>query len=418
MKKIAFIGNMNNMMYPTAYYLANSGYECTLFTLKEYENFKPDDFDNKVVIRSLLFNDPVDLLSKKDELKKEIDGFDYIIGTDWAPAICTLIGRRLDCFYPAGSDFYDWPIQRWAGFKTLPNIYALKFYLLKYYQFIGIKSCGLLSYAKNVYMRQILKKFGNMESKIMLPLPYLINEVKYKNKLTSDEQATFDSIISKTHGYSNAIVHQTRQQWKVKDILQYGYKGNEILILGFNELLSETKDVCLILFSYGNDVEASKELIRNLGIEEYVIWVPRVSQNVVRAIVESSTIGVGQLGSDWIFYCSAAEILHANIPFICSAKAESFKENDVEQFPQMYSVENSSDLRVALSDCIKNINTKKENINWLDTYNINMPMTRLIKYFENNNSHNSKYFLNYLYILKLKLGIIINTFKIYTNKYI
>lgn len=419
MKKIAFVGNMNNMLYPTAFYLSKDGYDCTLFFLKEYSNFKVDNLAKSITYKSILYEDPIELLDKSDDFKILFADFDYIIGTDWAPAICYLANKRLDCFYPAGSDFYDWPLHRWFGFNKLPNIFALKYLKLKYMQYLGINNALSVSIAQNVYMKEIFNKFYRIYEKLILPLPYLVDDISYKECLSSNDDLEFKKYSNQLSKYDHVIVHQTRHMWLSKNILNDGYKGNEILIYGFKDVLMRHTNCVLVLFAYGIDVEASKKLVNELSISNNVIWIPRVSQNVVRAIVESSSIGVGQLGSDWIFYCSSAEILHANIPFICSASLESFELNNVPLIPNYYSVANSEELTNAIIENIESNDNNVLNKSWLQNYNVDMPLKQLKKILstKKNKSNSVKSLKEYLYLLKLEFGVLANYLRIFKNKY-
>jgi hypothetical protein len=416
MIKIAIIGNMNNMLYPTAYYMTNKGNECTLFLLNEYSNFISDNYDKRIVVKTIKFEEPVELLKKKKELESILSKFDIIIGTDWAPAICQLANRKLDCFYPAGTDLYDWPLVRWNGLNSLPSLYAIDHLKIKYLQYLGIMNCGLLSFAKNVYLQEMLKKFNHVSNKIILPLPYLINEIKYSDSLSKRDNDTYKEVREQYSGFNFRIVHQSRHMWLSKDILKDGYKGNDILINGFARFLNSEPNACLILFSYGIDVEDSIDLIQKLGIEKNIIWIPRVSQNIVRAIVEDSDIGVGQLGSDWLFYCSSAEILHANIPLICSVSLKSFNFNDVPNSIDYYSIDNESQLEEALLKWKNHLLKTDKNKSWLQLYNIIKPIEQLEQYIKTTTKSKIKHKIFDFYKIKLSLGRYLNLFLLLVKK--
>lgn len=50
--RIACIGNMNNIIAPTAQYLSDLGHEVDLFLLYEFDHFKPEaDYQNPGDIR-------------------------------------------------------------------------------------------------------------------------------------------------------------------------------------------------------------------------------------------------------------------------------------------------------------------------------------------------------------------------------
>ena len=58
--------------------------------------------------------------------------------------------------------------------------------------------------------------------------------------------------------------------------------SNDIAIKGFAKFLKNQKRYhkpCLVLFEYGLDIEYSKKLIKELNIQDYVVWKKRCIEN-------------------------------------------------------------------------------------------------------------------------------------------
>jgi len=93
-------------------------------------------------------------------------------------------------------------------------------------------------------------------------------------------------------------------------------KGNHILIHGFAKYLKRMtfKKPLLVLFEYGPDVQASKCLIKQLQIENNVLWIPLISRKYIMCLLQEADFGADQFISPY-FGGTGNEHLAAGIPF-------------------------------------------------------------------------------------------------------
>jgi hypothetical protein len=260
--KIACIGNMNNMLSPTAQFLAEEGHDVTLILLYEYEHFAPeaDYFDNNKILFKIekLQMDFAGVMNvHKKKLISIFSGYDYYIGTDYSPALLYRINLKLNVFYPAGTDIYDWPFYE---YKTkLPKLWQFEKIRTAIYQMKGIQKSDFLSISSNnTYLDQKISKLG-FKNKFINPLPFLYykqyNEYYFK-------QSQFYSQIKEIKESSDVLLIQQGRQWWKTAPSEFN-KGNDILVLGIKQALDKNKNlkIKLLLQEDGQDVHETKKLV-------------------------------------------------------------------------------------------------------------------------------------------------------------
>ena len=113
--RIACVANINNMMFILCRYLRDEGFDAELITLAdEPAHFSPsadsykDDYLSYYTVlpftKSTVYS-PEAIL----EIGRKLGAYDFYIGSDIAPALLALIGKKLDVFVPHGSDIYALP---------------------------------------------------------------------------------------------------------------------------------------------------------------------------------------------------------------------------------------------------------------------------------------------------------------------
>jgi hypothetical protein len=115
--KIGILGNMNNMYFSLARYLADEGYDCELLVFDyEPDHFHPtaDTFKSELnfAIRQLNWGDYGRFFIRPEQIKSDLAPYEFLIGNGTAPAFVNRIGRKLDLFIPYGGDLYAFPFLR------------------------------------------------------------------------------------------------------------------------------------------------------------------------------------------------------------------------------------------------------------------------------------------------------------------
>lgn len=346
--RIACIGNMNNIIAPTAQYLAEMGHSVDLFLLYEYDHFNPEsEYDDpkeiKFSVKKIEMNFGDVMKISKADLKELLSNYDFYIGTDYAPAILSRINRRLDIFAWAGTDLLEWPF--YQSKYVFPRIWEIEKIQTAFFQKIGIKNSRFIPMSiNNDYILDTIKKI-NISGTIINPLPFLYYPQLKRNQ--TKENANFLDIQDLKSNNDLVIVQQTRQWWysAPKSIS----KGNDVFLRGikkFKEIQPEIK-FKVILFEYGADVDKSKELISSLGLAENVVWMPKMLRKQLLKVLDLADIGVGQFGEEsWFLYCSNAEILATKTVFLGFRNDFFYKEHGIKLYPMLNA---NSDIEVCNS---------------------------------------------------------------------
>jgi hypothetical protein len=392
--KIACLGNMNNIISPTAQYLAELGHHVDLFLLHEFEHFKPEaDYDNvneiKFNIKELKmdFGKVMDL--PIDLLKKELTGYDFYIGTDYAPAILARINICIDLFAWAGTDLYEWPFYK-SKF-VIPQLWENERILISNLQKIGIKNAKAIPMSlNNDYILKIIDKTG-FKGDIINPMPFLHyhNTKKYNLEgLDLDIKLKIDSLRKSS---DILLVQQSRQWWDTAP--SHVTKGNDVFLKGVYEFKKSNPQVRvgLMLFEYGQDVIQTKELLKELNLTENCLWIPLVLRKHLISIISIADIGVGLFGSEsWYLYCSNAEIIAANVIYMGYRDDDFCKSKNIPLYPML------------------NANSVEEIVRQLHFYNNNKPIIEEYK------SESYEWLINYNeidFLTNLKARMLDNNIK-------
>ncbi len=296
--KIACICNINHMQFTIARYLRDLGYDVTLFLLEEYEHFKPqnDTFGNieGIEIKELAWTSENFWLIPNSEIANTFKNYDFLIGSEWAPAFLARVNRFLNIYIPIGADLIEYPFnyskeKSWIFWK-----WQLKYKsLLQYY---GIKGCGKTFVNKNGDMKleEAFEKMGFDPKKrynFSLPGIYLPDlEQAAKQKQFKAVKQSIEEL--KSQGFV-CIISPNRVSYTMDGIHN---KGTDILLHGFS-LLKQNSDLRFKLFltNYGTDINAAKELIDNLGLRENIEWLPLMPRKILIPLFRYFDVGFGNL---------------------------------------------------------------------------------------------------------------------------
>jgi hypothetical protein len=337
--KIGIIGNMNNAYFALCRYLRDAGFNCELLIFKnEPEHFHPscdtssDDYKN--YCRIVNWGEPANFLSDDFiQIKKDLDQYDFLIGNGPAPAYAAKAGRKLDIFMPYGYDLYSLPFYKLVHPRRIPA-----YLKTTYYQRKGIKE------ADYIFLDRTNKRFENTFHKlpfegkrIVSPTPMVYHKeyeylsspnYKIKNQQLLDLRANNDLLI----------VQNVRQVWKrLPDY--WSHKGNNKLIEGYHAFVEENPSTrsTLILFEYGIDVPHTKKLIRQLGIESSVVWMPKMIRKNLMEILFTADLIIGELEHSWLSYGVLLEALSLGKPIMHYRNEQDFKGD----YPMLYPILNA-----------------------------------------------------------------------------
>jgi len=316
--KVALIGNMNNNNFVLLRYLLDLGIDANLLILKnEPAHFSAKSDTNEVEkyndkIKTVKWGDRKDWFSiSGKEINNDLQIYDFLIGTDLAPAFCGRAQRNLDIFVPHGSDlghftYYrlTWPnklIQTWAA------VYMQRKYIPKVKYFHMEKN--------NELYEKRWKRFKGNSIRWTISTPLVYKEKKEIN----DYNINFIKSIKKIKEASDLFLYyNVRHVWggdKNKDANQ---KGSDKLIRGLSLFKERNPEIIfnLITFEYGTKVHESKKLIKKLKLEENIKWFPLSERKNIIIGMQEADLVFGEFENSWVTYSVIAEALSLNKPII------------------------------------------------------------------------------------------------------
>lgn len=305
MSSIALIGNMNNVNFALLRYFIELGYEAELFTYSnEIDHFLPQ-LDTTNWHRWQRYVHPLGvsnggrdaLFGPLHDVERKLANFDICLGNGISPVLFKRMNRVLDVFVPYGegcefvseftfrvsrplSTLYSW-VRRRAMIKSLRSNVRTIITHSSPPSAIAYRGLG-----KKMKLLPLLTKYD----------PETICE-------TSLTEAAREA-IDRMESASLAVFSQAQHRWKTMlDGYLFGVgKRNHWLIEGFAHYVQCSGDTraVLCLLEYGPDVEASKELIGELGISAWVVWLPMMSRLDLLAVARHADVGVDAFhGSLW-----------------------------------------------------------------------------------------------------------------------
>ncbi len=376
--KVALIGNMNNVFFTLMRYLRDLGLDAHLFMYKnEYSHFLPENDTynlekyEKYIHTLPLTNDGKGLLlSNKSEIKKKLQEYDLYIGCGIAPALFESLDYTLDIFVPYADEI------ELTTYDKLGDVDILRYFVRRYTvkeQIKGIKKTKKIVASDIQAKTKLTIQRLNLEeqlSRIYIPTVYK-ESVKVEDSLNK-------KYIEAMRDKDLVVFSHSRHQWKdisEEESRKNGDKGLDKLIKGFATFIKNnpSSNSLLVLFEYGKDIDASKELISNLGIKDFVMWLPLMPRKRIMNLIEYSHIVVDSLTDDmWSGVgfegLSAGKILMQNI---IQTDQEYYQEAGHE-IPFIMRANRAEDVTKHLNNFIENrdfyIQEGLKNRDWFDKY--------------------------------------------------
>ncbi|WP_106793793.1 hypothetical protein [Aquimarina sp. Aq78] len=385
MRKVALIGNMNNNFSAFCRYLRDEGIDAHLFLLQS-DYFHPSDDSFADDWKSYTFQldwgglDTFDSKSFK-EVKKKFSQYDLTIGCGTTPAFFHKAGLTLDVYIPYGADLYDLPF-----FKIVkPSLLWAKWSSAKS-QKKGIRE------AKHIFMaptggllEDFLKKVAPDANVFNEGVPMLYYKELYSDSFYKErEKSEIIKTIQKIKLHKNQIIfHSSRHYWKTTTS-ELSIKANDYLFRGLKEFINETgnkSNFHIITFEYGVDVQHSKDLIKELEIEDHVTWIPKSLRKDVMMALSMSDIVVGELYHSYFSYGIIYEALALKKLIIHKRIDDQYKEYYDELYPMCYA-DSPQTIKGILCSCANNeIDVDKvtqHGFDWFDVYLIKRPINKIL----------------------------------------
>ncbi len=261
-------------------------------------------------------------------------GFDRVLGTGIAPALFERMGRRLDGFspYSVGIEFFGTP-----DFSSVAQRKSLRGLLHRHVRAIqarGVRNARVRFNADMGLTRESFERLGvGFEG---LPTPMVYSGEDYTGGTLSDEAR---EAARRMEDADLAMFCAARHLWKRPGGLsERGWRLTDKhsdwpfrALASFVAKHPRAKPV-FVTIEYGPDVEATKRLVSELGIEDFVFWLPILPRREILALLALADVGVGEFLIDegLLWGGTGFEILAAGRPLV---QAFNFtRENFAAQF--------------------------------------------------------------------------------------
>ncbi|MFN4246329.1 MAG: glycosyltransferase [Flavipsychrobacter sp.] len=403
MKRIALVGNMNNNFFAITRYLRDKGYDAHLFYRLATPHFQPmaDSYGNDYES----FCHQVDWLENGfhnadvEDVRKVLNGFEFYIGQGEEAAVAYKAGFNIDVYYPYGSDVYK--------YAQLPQEYALKSKIKSLLtgstdrpSYSQMKEGTMAKYLKGAIIdaRYIFADATNDEFEAQLkslqykgiykkvPMPFIY----YPEYERIDEKALPQYLVEKIRqiktSYDFVLLYHGRQEWATYHN-QFTGKNTHHLIQGFAGFIKENPqcNACLVMLEYGTDVEQSKKLIYQLGIEDIVYWLPKMYRKELMYVVQQANVCCGEFAHSFLTFGTVVEAMLMKKPVI-THRVDSYYASTYPVLYPCYNAREPKEIEQAISQAFTNpeerLRMGDEAYAWVKKNFIENPLQELLNIIE------------------------------------
>lgn len=314
--KIACIGNLNHQQFILSRYFRDLGHEVTLFLLEEQDNFLPendtyDEIEGIEIIQLPWKHKTINKISSRT-IKRVFNGFDVYCASEYGPAYLFKARIKTDVFIPIGTDLSEYPFKRPAA--LIPKTWEIDELQFNLFQHGAIRKAGhlFMNSEGDLILEQALRRVGFTGIRYAMSTPYLY----YPDFVSISASSPFmEAILDLRRKHDVLIINHGRCEFCHENSVHN--KGTNILIHGFAHWVKNSDlKVKLIMLEYGTDVIATKLMIKNLGIEKFVYWLPKCGRKDLFPIFNLMDIAIGNLYHSHWSYNVAMEAAAGALPLI------------------------------------------------------------------------------------------------------
>lgn len=340
-RKVAIVGNMNNSGFALLRYFRDLGADAYLLPYAsdghgnvshfspEADTWHPDRWGSFIrpldvpnTSRALLGANGT-LWSRRARAKLNADLSEYVhfVGSGMAPALFQTLGRQLDIYFPYGTgiEFYgDIEFNRQMHRSMLRRCSHA---VIRHLQARGIRSTRHCLNAEMSLTKASFDRIGKSFERLAIPAVYNAEH------LPDFVPEGLTSAVARMRASDLSMFCCARLLW-VRDPLfgesawQSFTKNSDWMFQGLAQFLRQHPGSrpLLAVVEYGPDVEASKQLVRDLGLQDHVMWLPMMPRREIMLLLEAADVGIGEFYRDpgVIWGGTGWEILAAGRPLVQS----------------------------------------------------------------------------------------------------
>lgn len=340
-QKVAIVGNMNNSGFALLRYFRDLGADAYLLPYASdghgnLSHFSPEaDTWRPACWRS--FIRPLDVPNNsrallgahgtlwsrrvRAQLNADLAEYVHFVGSGLAPALFQTLGRQLDIYFPYGTgiEFYgDIEFNRQMHSSMLRRCSHT---LVRHLQGRGIRSARHCLNAEMSLTKASFDRIGKPFERLTIPAVYNVEP------LPDVVPEGLASKVARLRASDLSMFCCARLLW-VRDprlderAWQSFTKNSDWMFLGLAQFLRQHPGSrpLLAVVEYGPDVEASKQLVHDLGLQEHVMWLPMMPRREIMLLLEAADVGIGEFYRDpgVIWGGTGWEILAAGRPLVQS----------------------------------------------------------------------------------------------------
>ncbi len=406
MKRIALVGNMNNNFFAIMRYLRDAGYDAHLYYRLAMEHFQPlaDTYDTD----HETYCHQVDWLEKGfhnvdiEQVRQALSGFDFYIGQGEEAAAAYKAGFNMNVYYPYGSDVYK--------YAHLPQAYSLQSKLkslvtsndnrptyrqmkdgtmAKYLKATITNADNILADATNDAFEKELELLKCKGTYMNVPMPFIYYP-EYEKLLDGfvPDSLQIRTIKEIRKKYDFILLYHGRQEWATYHNVFTG-KNTHHLIEGFAKCIQKNSGInaFLVMIEYGTDVQASKDLIQSLGIEEYVYWLPKMYRKDLMYVIQQADVCCGEFAHSFLTFGTVIEAMLMKKPVI-TYRDDAYYTTFYRALYPCYNAKTPDEICEAIQSAASN---REERIDkgfkareWVMEYFIQTPLDTLVNIIEQN----------------------------------
>lgn len=322
--RVAIIGNMNNNANNLVKYLIDRGVDATvLFFSNEAGHFTPDA-DNQFAItyphRTLSWGGYGQLhTTPAKRIRRDLEPFDFLIGSRLAPAYARKAGRRLDIFMPTGGELHMLPM--FSGYA--PKDLA-KYLFFSRRQRAGIRDSRAIFWdLTNNDVEEKIKPVIDGIDRISHAIPAIYYPDYEGETLARRARAsTIVEEVRQLHRDCDVLLwHHVKHVWLPKTIRYYGEfhaKGNDEIVRGLARYYDGSPDkiIKIIMLRFGTDYGETEELARSLNVDQYIHWLPQMPRKELMLAIAECDAVIGEITRSWFSYGTILEAMVMGKPVI------------------------------------------------------------------------------------------------------
>lgn len=352
--KVAAIGNPNNNHFALVRYLRDRGFDADLLlTNAEQDHFHPrcDSYELSYMnfTKQLSWGGMRGFLNvPKSQIIKDLREYDILIGTSLAPAYASRAGLFLDIFDPYGSDIWFQTF-----YKVVAPHYILQDIGSVFYQRRGIRqSCVIHAEKMDQRYESNLKKYAPTNERWRNGLP-MVYAPQY-DSIGSNRAAPcthWQEEFKQIRGRSDLmVIFAARNNWH--SAADVNTKGIDTFIRGFHKFCKNHPHLraMAVFMEYGKDVQKSKELACELGLQDKTAWLPKMYRKDLMVGLKLADICCGQFGISWIQNGTLFEALVAGKPILTWRDDEQYAE--LANLYPIYNAKTPEQIAVCLEEYI------------------------------------------------------------------